>query len=95
MIFYIFDKVYILCLSCNVKKPNTTAKLSETSIVLIVFDATSTLILLLFLTVTQHESGTRKAMSWAVTVYNKILSSQCKLTAQIEPVQDKCNLPVI
>jgi hypothetical protein len=47
------------------------------------------LILLPFLTVVQHESGTRKAIFWSVTVYNKNLSSQCNLTAQIEPVLDK------
>jgi len=28
-------------------------------------------------------------MSWSVTVYNKNVSSQCNLTAHIEPVQDK------
>jgi hypothetical protein len=37
----------------------------------------------------QQESSTRKAISWSVTVYNKTLSSQCNLTTQIEPVQDK------
>jgi hypothetical protein len=33
-------------------------------------------------TVTQNESGTRKAISWSVY---KNISSQCNLTAQIEP----------
>ena len=28
---------------------------------------------------------------WSVTVYNKNLSSQCNLTAQIKTVQDKCS----
>jgi hypothetical protein len=41
-----------------------------------------------FRTVAQHESGTRKDISWSVTVYKK-LSSQCNLAAQIEPLQDK------
>ena len=42
-----------------------------------------------FLTVALHESGTRKAISWSVIVYNKKLSCQCNLTVQIEPMQDK------
>jgi hypothetical protein len=56
----------------------------------------SALILLPFLTISQHESGSRKSISWSVTVYNKNLSSQCNMTAQIEPLQDKlclsCNV---
>jgi hypothetical protein len=56
---------------------------------------TSALILLLFLSVAQQESGTRKAIFWSVTVYNKNVSNQCSLTAQIEPVQDKCYFKVI
>jgi hypothetical protein len=39
--------------------------------------------------VAQHDSGTSKSISWFVTVYNTNLSSQCKLTAQIEAVQGK------
>ena len=39
-------------------------------------------------TIALHESGTRKAMSWSVTVYNKRLSNQYNLTAQIAPEQD-------
>ena len=39
-----------------------------------------------FLVVAQHESFTRKALSWSVVVYNKYVSSQCCLTAQIEQV---------
>ena len=31
----------------------------------------STLLLLPFLTVAQHESGTRKTISWSVTIYDK------------------------
>ena len=45
-------------------------------------------ILLTFLSVAQHELSTRKYISWLVTVYSKILSSQCNLTAEIELVQD-------
>ena len=48
----------------------------------------SAFILLTFLTVAQHELSTRKHISWLVTVYSKILLSQCNLTAEIEPVQD-------
>jgi hypothetical protein len=47
------------------------------------------IILLPFLSVAQHESGTRKAIFWSVTVYNKNVSSQYNLPTQIEPVQDK------
>ena len=50
---------------------------------------TSALILLLFLTIAQHESGIRKINSWSVTVHKNCFSSQCNLTAQIESVQDK------
>jgi hypothetical protein len=77
------DNIGILCLSCNVKKHKTTAKLSKKSRnqhcskFFMVSSMTSTLILLLFLTVAQHESGTRKTISWSVTVYNNTLSSQC------------------
>jgi hypothetical protein len=39
--------------------------------------------LLLFLIVAQSESGTRK-----VTKFNKKVSLQCNVTAQIEQVQD-------
>ena len=53
------------------------------------------LILLPFLSVAQHVSGTRKSIFWSVTVYNKKLSSQCNLTAQIEPVQDKYRLMIV
>ena len=77
MNFIFSDNVRILCLSCNVIKPKTTAKLSltrtETSVVLIVFCLSSVkfaLILFPFLTIVQLESGTRKAISWSVTVYN-------------------------
>jgi hypothetical protein len=45
-------------------------------------------------TITLHESGTRKAISWTVTVYNKKISCQSNLLAQLEPVQDKYNIGV-
>ena len=52
----------------------------------------SAFMLLTFLTVAQHELSTRKSISWLVTVYSKILSSQCNLTADIEPVQDNMHI---
>ena len=52
----------------------------------------SAFILLTFLSVAQHELSTRKHKSWLVTVYSKILSSQCNLTAEIEPVQDNMHI---
>ena len=57
----------------------------------------SALIQLQFLTVAQHKSGTRrkKIISWSVTGYNNNLSSQCNVTAQIEPIQDKYNYPAL
>ena len=71
-------------------------KRTETSVIFIVCDGMvssvkSTLILLPFLSIVQHVSGLRKTISsWSVTVlYSKKLSSQCYLTAKIEPVQDK------
>jgi hypothetical protein len=45
--------------------------------------------MLAYLTVAQHEFGTRKTISWSVTVYNKDLSRQCYLTAQKESVEEK------
>ena len=70
------------------KQPSNCLKREETSVVIIWF-CQSVLILLPFLTVSQHESGTRKAISWSVTEYSKTLSSQCNLTAHMEPVQTK------
>jgi hypothetical protein len=49
----------------------------------------SAFVLLALVAIAQHESGTRKAISWSVTLYNKNLSSQCNLTAQVEQAQDK------
>ena len=66
-------------------------KRAETSVVLIVFTVSSVksaLVLLLFIIVTQYESGTRTTISWSVTLENKHLTSQCFLTTQTEQVQD-------
>ena len=45
-------------------------------------------ILLPYLIVAQHESDTRKTISWSVIVLDKTLFNQYSVTAQIEPVQD-------
>ena len=95
--FIFTDNVHISCLSYNVKKSTKKppSKLSENEKKQVflsysmVFSITFMLILLLFLTVTLHESGTSKAIFWSKTIYNKNLSSQCNLIAQIKPVQDK------
>ena len=52
----------------------------------------SAFILLTFLSVAQHELSTRKSISWLVTVYSKILLSQCNLTAEIEPVENNMHI---
>jgi len=66
------------------KQASNCLKREETRVVLIVFNGVlwlcqSALILLPFLTVAEHESGTRKAISWWVTEYSKTSSSQCNL----------------
>jgi hypothetical protein len=65
-------------MSCNIKRSKTTAKLSENS-----WNKRRSkrfhrrhlwrqwLYCYPFLSVAQHESGTRKAIFWSVTVYNK------------------------
>ena len=55
----------------------------------LVFSITSTLILLLILTVLFTCIGYPKTIFWSITVYNKILSRKCNLTAYIEHVQNK------
>jgi len=63
------DNVHILCLSCNIKKSNTTSKLTkdklkQASLKLfsIVSSVTSMCMLKQFLTVAQHQSGTINAL---------------------------------
>jgi len=67
--FIFNDNVRILCLSCNIKKSKTTAKLSEKSRnkrrsnrFSMVSYVTSVLILLLFLSAALQESGTRNVL---------------------------------
>jgi hypothetical protein len=86
--------------SKGLKQLPNCLKIAETSVVLNVFkeasSVTSALTLLPFLSVANYkqESSTRKAILWSVTVYSKQLSSQCNLTAQIEPVRDKYTIYV-
>ena len=67
--FYIFRQyVYVHYIyPAMSKKPKITVKLSKKSVVLIVFfmvsSVKSTIILLPFLTITQHESGTSNIIS--------------------------------
>ena len=90
-----FHNVGILHLSFNVKTPKTSAKFSKKSrnkcgsnCFFMVFSVKSVLILTItvFFTDVQHKSGTRRIISWSVTVHSKNLSSQCNLTALIEQV---------
>ena len=78
--------VFILqCLHVQKQQANCL-NIAEKSILLIVFnDVMSALTIIIAL----YNSDPRKALSWSVMVYNKNLSSQCNLTAQIETVQDK------
>ena len=69
-----------MCLSCNVKNSKTYH---------FFFNGVLYQVRTYTVTITLHESGTRKAISWTVTVYNKKISCQCNLLAQLEPVQDK------
>ena len=43
-----------------------------------------------FLSIVLHESGTRKSIFLSLSVYSKIVCSQCNLTVQIDRVQ--CNI---
>ena len=85
------DNVHILCLSCNIKKPKTTAKLSKESRNKHRSCCVFCEIRAYTVTVSYRRStwSTRNCLSWSVTVYNKHLSSQCNLIAQIEPMQAK------
>ena len=83
--------VYPAMLKSPKQLPNCL-KRAETNVVLIVFmvsSVKSVFILFPFLSVAQHEPGTRKAISWSGTVYNKHSSNQCNWTVQKEPVEDK------
>jgi hypothetical protein len=85
--------MYVYCVYPAISKgpkqlPNCL-KIAETSVILNVFKGVICDALLPFLSVTQQESGTRNAIFWSVTIYKKKLSSQCNLTAKIEPEQDK------
>ena len=73
------------------KQQSTCLNRLETSDVLIVFmvsSRTSRRYCYCFLTEAQRVSGTRKAISWSVTVYYTNISCHCSLTDQMEPVED-------
>ena len=89
--------VYLALLQIPNQLPNCLKEQKQASFssFMMVSSVKSKLILLPFLIVAQHELGTRKAISWSETVYNKDLSSQCYLSAEIEPVHDKYSNYVI
>ena len=75
------DNVRILCLSCKVKKSKTTANLPENirkSVTLIGYHG-----------VNYHDRTYTGTVSFLVSSrMQQTLSSQCNMTAQIDPVQD-------
>lgn len=82
------DTVHILYLSCNINKLKLIAnflKRADNCDALAVFLKLSSVKPQLIL----GNRGTRKYMSWSVTVKNKAVSRQCKLTAQKEQVHAK------
>jgi hypothetical protein len=56
------NNICIVCLSCNIKESITTVKLSENSRDKCFSSVTSAFILLPFLSVALHESGTKNAL---------------------------------
>ena len=75
------NNVRVLYLSGNVKKTKTTA---------MVFSWSPRIYCYHFLpSLNWNRVPEKKTISWSVTVYNKNVSSQCDLTAQIEQVQGK------
>lgn len=93
MHFIFSDNGHILYLFCNVKNKKNLQyflKRAEKSVILIVFDDDLSEVHTYTVAVSYHQS-TWKTISWSVTVYNKSISSQYNLTAQIEPIQDKQN----
>jgi hypothetical protein len=84
--FYIFRQwTYIVfILQCQKKNPNQQQNClisAEISVVLIVFLwcplRSPRICTVTVPTVALHESGTSKAISWSVVVYNKTVSGQC------------------
>ena len=90
---YIYHVYHTMSKSQQQKTPSKLSENEEKKMLFssfsMVFSITFMLILLPFLTATLCESDTRKAIFWSKTVYNKNLSSQCNLIAQIKPMQDK------
>jgi Na+/H+ antiporter NhaD/arsenite permease-like protein len=84
-LLWILKVMYVYCifyLSCNVKKNKTTAKLSKknrekrySNRLLMVSSLKSALMLLSFLIVAQHESCSRKTISWSVIILQMLTQS--------------------
>jgi hypothetical protein len=77
--------MYLYCvypaMSKSLEQMANCLKRAEASAILIVLwllSVMSMLILLLFLSIAQHESGTRKTISWSLTSYNKNCIQQIK-----------------
>ena len=96
--FIFIDNVCKLCLSCNIKNPRhlpNCLKITETSIVLIVFNGiiyhihpyTVPIFYCLSTWITYQKSYI--LVSNCHKYIKKRVSIQCSLTTQIEPVQDK------
>ena len=86
-------------MSKSLKRLPNCPKIAETSVILIIFNGVLCEVRAYTLTLSCHHSTCTWikyqnlsyifCISLSVMVYNKYLSSQCSLTAQIEPVQDK------
>ena len=89
--FYFFPTIYIYIVFIlqRQKVQNICQIVWKEQKLTLVFSITSTLILLLILTVLFTCIRYPKTIFWSMTVYNKIVSRQCNLTAYIEHVQDK------
>ena len=74
------SKINVHYVYSAVKKSKTTAKNRNSNHLLCVFYHDHAY------TVALHESGMGKAIYWSMTIFNKELSRQCIVTAQIEPV---------
>jgi hypothetical protein len=91
-IFFINERIlFILQFHRSPNQPPNCLKRAKTSAILIAFDYVTgfcevSAYTVAFFTMNQL---LEKTISWSITVYNKNLSSQCNLTPQIEPVQDK------
>ena len=83
------DNVRILCLSSNVKTPMQLPNCLNGAKNVFLMVSSEKFVLLLFLAIALHESGTRTAIYWSVAVYKQQVSSPCNLISQTEQVHDK------